>query len=226
MSADGGVRADSPPVPATPPRRIVWLVRAGGWLVRLLGATWRIHVRNDGEMRRLRSAKQPIIFTIWHGELLPLLYQHQRQGVAVLISEHGDGEIIARVATNFGYGTVRGSTSRGAVRALLAMARVIDDGHDLAITPDGPRGPAKSFALGPVVVAQRTGAPVIGVSVTASRAWRFKSWDRFMVPAPFARVTITYTDAMRVDSRDARDVEALAERVRALMTTDEQRAGG
>lgn len=194
--------------------------------MRLLGATWRIRLRNDEAVRRLRSAKQPIVFAIWHGELLPLLYQHRREGVMVLISEHGDGEIIARVATNFGYGTVRGSTSRGAVRALLEMARVIDDGHDLAITPDGPRGPAKSFALGPIIVAQRTGAPVIGVAVTVSRAWRFRSWDRFMVPAPFARVTIAYTDAMRIDSRDAQDVEAKAEQMRALMTAGEQRDRG
>lgn len=217
---------ESPPLPAAPPRRVVWLVRAGGWLVRLLGATWRIRLRNDEAVRRLRSAKQPIVFAIWHGELLPLLYQHRREGVMVLISEHGDGEIIARVATNFGYGTVRGSTSRGAVRALLEMARVIDDGHDLAITPDGPRGPAKSFALGPIIVAQRTGAPVIGVAVTVSRAWRFKSWDRFMVPVPFARVTIAYTDAMRIDSRDAQDVEAKAEQMRALMAAGEQRDRG
>ncbi len=72
----------------------------------------------------MRAAKEPIIFALWHGQLLPLLYLHRDQGVVVLISEHSDGEIIARIASSFGFGTVRGSTSRGAARALLALARV------------------------------------------------------------------------------------------------------
>src|SRR5262245_14468223 len=112
-------------------RRIAWIARAGVWLVRLLGWTWRIRVTHGGDVRRLRAAKQPIIFNLWHGQLLPLLYHHRREQVAVLISEHADGEIIARIAESLGYRTVRGSTSRGAARALLGLAREVTDGHDL-----------------------------------------------------------------------------------------------
>ena len=205
-------------------RRIAWLVRAGVWLVRILGSTWRIRVTNDDTVRRLRAAGQPIIFTLWHGELLPLLYQHRREEVAVLISEHGDGEIIARIAERLGYRTVRGSTSRGAARALLELGRVLGEGHDLAITPDGPRGPAKSFAPGAIVVAQRTGAPMIGAAVSASSAWRLKSWDRFMIPRPFARVTIAYSDAAHVEGNVARDAVEEVDRMRSAMAAAEARA--
>ena len=95
-------------------------------------------------VRERRAAKQPIIFSLWHGHLLPLLYHHRGEGVTVLISEHGDGEIIARIAERLGFRTVRGSTSRGAARALLGRRACVEQGGDLAITPDGPRGPARS----------------------------------------------------------------------------------
>lgn len=211
---------------APTPRRIVWLARAGVWLVRLLGWTWRVRVSHDDAVRRARDAKRPIVFTLWHGELLPLLYHHRGEGVAVMISEHGDGEIIARIATALGFATVRGSTSRGAARALLAAARVVDEGGELAVTPDGPRGPAKSFAPGPVLIAQRTGAVVIAAAAHASRARRLESWDRFMIPAPFATVRVAYSDALELDATDERGVDAQVERLRGLMAAAEARARG
>src|SRR6185436_357214 len=102
------------PVDDRAPPRITWSARAGELLIRMLAPTWRIHVTHDAAIRRLRSEKTAFIFLLWHGQLLPLLYHHRNEGVAILISEHGDGEIIARVATRLGYRTVRGSTSRGA----------------------------------------------------------------------------------------------------------------
>ena len=156
-------------------RRIARIAGFGVWLVRALGWTWRIRITHDEDLRQLVTANVPIIYSLWHGHLLPLLYHHRDQGVVVLISEHGDGEIIARIATSLGYRTVRGSTSRGAARALLGLARVVNDGGSLAVTPDGPRGPAKSFAPGVAIVAHRTRAPVIGVGVSATWAWRLKT---------------------------------------------------
>lgn len=203
-------------------RKVAWATRAGAWLVRLLGWTWRIRVTRDESVRRFRAEGRPIAFALWHGQLLPLLYHHRGEGIVVLISEHTDGEIIARVAQTFGFGTVRGSTSRGAARALLALARVVESGHDVALTPDGPRGPAKSFAPGTMIVAQRTGAPVIGVVATADRAWRLKSWDRFLIPKPFARVNISYCDPVDVDAATAREAAERADGVRAAMERTEQ----
>jgi len=200
------------------------LARAGVLLVRLLGRTWRISASHDAEIAKLRAAGQPIVFSLWHGDLLPLLYHHRDEGVTVLISEHGDGEIIARIAESLGYRTVRGSTSRGAARALLELAREVEDGHDLAITPDGPRGPAKTVAPGVAVVANRAAAPVIGAAVFAPSAWRLKSWDRFLIPRPFARVSIAYSDAARIDGAGSREAAREADRVGAMMQEAEQRA--
>jgi hypothetical protein len=211
-------------VPLT--RRIAWLVRLGTLLVRVLGSTWRIRVSYDHDVRRLRAARQPIIFMLWHGELLPLLYHHRDEGVVVMISEHADGEIIARIAENLGFATVRGSTSRGAARALLGAAHMITDGHDVAVTPDGPRGPARTIAPGSAIVAQRTGAPVIAACAAAKRAWRLKSWDRFLIPKPFATVRIAYSDETLVVASDARAAADAAQSLHAVMDAAEQRTGG
>ena len=192
----------------------------GAWLIRALARTWRFRVTHDEAVRAARSSKTPIVFSLWHGQMLPLLYTHRDEGVAILISEHSDGEIIARIAMRLGYNTVRGSTSRGAARALLGLSRVLESGGDLAITPDGPRGPAKSMAPGVAIVARRAEVPVIAVAASASTAWRLKTWDRFMIPRPFARVHVAYSDAVYVTTTDA----ANDERLRAAMALAEQRA--
>jgi len=102
---------------------------------------------------------------------------------------------------------------------------VLESGRDLAVTPDGPRGPAKSYAPGVLVVAQRTGAPVIGAVATTTSAWRLKSWDRFLIPKPFARVNVTYTDAQRIEAPNARQAAAGADAMRQAMERAEQRIG-
>jgi len=129
-------------------RKLRWTVRAGAALLRLLASTWRVRPVNDGPLNEARRSGQHVLFALWHGELLPLLWYQRGRGVAVLISEHRDGEIVAQIAESLGYRTVRGSSSRGASRALLGLARAIEEGHDGAITPDGPRGPAHVFAPG------------------------------------------------------------------------------
>ncbi|HEY4305930.1 MAG TPA: lysophospholipid acyltransferase family protein [Gemmatimonadaceae bacterium] len=205
-------------------RRTARIVASGIWLIRVLAWTWRYRILNDDDVRRFRAAKRPIIFALWHGQMLPLLYQHRDEGVTVLISEHGDGEIIARIARHFGFRTIRGSTSRGAARALLELVREVQSGNELAITPDGPRGPAKSFAPGTVIIAQRGGAPIVPAVVHVPFAWRLGSWDRFIVPKPFAKITVAYGDAIEIDSASAREATGSADRVREAMVAAERRA--
>src|SRR5690606_27078113 len=130
---------------------------------------------------------------------------------------HGDGEIIARVAEALGFRTVRGSTSRGAGRALLGMSRTVQSGGDAAFTPDGPRGPARSFAPGALIVAQRAAAPVIPLAVAAERCWRLGSWDGFVVPKPFARIAIAYGDPEYLDFASPREAADQTRRFEALM---------
>jgi lysophospholipid acyltransferase (LPLAT)-like uncharacterized protein len=198
-------------------RRIGWAVRLGLPLLRLLASTWRIRQSNRAPMQRVRDGGKPVIITIWHGELLALLWHHRHEGITVLISEHGDGEIIARVAEALGYHTVRGSTSRGAGRALLGTSRTVQAGRDAAFTPDGPRGPARTFAPGALIVAQRTGAPIIPLRAFATRSWRLRSWDRFTIPKPFARINVAYGDPAYVDAPTPRDAVLQTDRFQDLM---------
>jgi lysophospholipid acyltransferase (LPLAT)-like uncharacterized protein len=207
-----------------PRRREALIAGLGVWVVRLLASTWRIRVTHDEEFRDARAKGQPLIFALWHGQLLPLLWQHRNEKIAILISEHGDGEIIARIAESLGCRTVRGSTSRGAARALLGLVRVIGEGNDLAITPDGPRGPARSVAPGALVVAQRAKAPILPIAASASSAWRLKSWDGFLIPRPFARVHVSYGDLVYVAAATTRDAADEADRLRAGIDSAERRA--
>jgi lysophospholipid acyltransferase (LPLAT)-like uncharacterized protein len=197
--------------------RVRWIVRAGTLLIRLLGMSWRVRTLNDEAVGPMRASGRRVIFTLWHGELLPLLWAHRGQGIAVVISEHRDGEIIARIAERLGYTTVRGSTSRGGGRALIGLMRAIQAGHDGAVTPDGPRGPAHVFAPGAAIAAQRTGASLLMVRAAASRAWRLKSWDRFIIPKPFATVRVIYGAIVPMDVGSPREAALEAPRLQALL---------
>jgi lysophospholipid acyltransferase (LPLAT)-like uncharacterized protein len=206
--------------------RTRWLARAGAVLIGLLARSWRIRVVGREAVDALRAARRPVAFAFWHGQMLPLVWQHRDEGVAILVSSHRDGEIIARIIHAFGFRTVRGSSSRGAGRALLGLVRELQGGGEVAVTPDGPRGPARRFAPGALVAAQRAGAHVIPVSAHASRAWRLKSWDRFLIPKPFARVTFAYGTPTLVAAPTAREAAGEAERFEALLAQTEEAARG
>ncbi len=165
----------------------------GGRALRALAGTWRVREVGREGWRARRAAGLPTVVAIWHGQMLPLLAHHRDEGVAVLVSEHRDGEIITRVLRAFGFQTVRGSTSRSGARALLELARTLRAGREVAVTPDGPRGPRHTFAPGALVAAQRGGAAVVGVAAHVDRAWRLGTWDGFEIPKPFARITVAYT---------------------------------
>lgn len=198
-------------------RKTAWLARLGAVFIRVLALTWRVRFVNDNVVQSLKQRRQPFTYVLWHGQLLPLLWTHRDRDVAVMISEHRDGEIIARIATSLGFRLVRGSTSRGAARALLMGSRELNAGFDLAITVDGPRGPAKSVAPGALIIAQRTGAPMVPTAASASRAWRLRSWDRFMIPKPFARINVAYGEPILMNANSARDATEDTEGVRVAI---------
>ncbi len=176
--------------------RTRWTARIGARLVWILARTWRVRYVNGGQLDEARRQQLPVIYAIWHGQLLPALWSHRGRNISVLISEHRDGEIIARVAHFLGFRTVRGSTTRGASRALIGLVRELGAGYAIAITPDGPKGPYHTFAPGTLLVAQRSNCPILPVGIHASRAWRLNSWDRFVLPKPFARITVNYEPFM------------------------------
>ncbi len=149
------------------------------------------------------SSNQGVIYTLWHGRLLPLTYLHRNQNIATLISQSSDGEYIARVVERWGYTALRGSSSRGGSGALREMIKTAWSGRSLAITPDGPRGPRQKLKPGVLTLAQLTGLPIIPMSASATRAWWVDArWDLFLVPKPFAQVFVRYADPVYVP-RDA-----------------------
>ncbi|MBA2685669.1 MAG: lysophospholipid acyltransferase family protein [Gemmatimonadaceae bacterium] len=207
-------------------RRARWVSAIAGVGVRLLARTWRVREVHQGKRDIVRQHEQPVIFCLWHCELLCLMWNFRKLGIVVLISEHGDGEIASRAAESMGYRTIRGSSRRGAERALLALAREVEGGAHVAVTPDGPRGPAESFAPGALIAAERSGAPIVLLRAVADRAWRLNSWDRFIIPKPFARLTIYIGEPVFVRTGSLRDAASESPTFQALMRELPVAAGG
>jgi lysophospholipid acyltransferase (LPLAT)-like uncharacterized protein len=203
-------------------------IALGSWLLHALGATWRVTVHGRQALLDRAPEAARVVLVLWHGQMLPLLWAH-RQPTGVMISEHRDGEIIARIVERFGFFGVRGSSSRGGVRALLEGVQVLKRGADMAITPDGPRGPRHSFAPGALVLAHRAGVAVVSLVAHVDRKWQLRSWDGFEIPKPFARITIEYGEPVVLGDADARAVAArtdeFAQRMREAVARVASRAG-
>jgi lysophospholipid acyltransferase (LPLAT)-like uncharacterized protein len=190
--------------------------------VRALGVTLSVRAEGLEPMRPLWRTGRPLIYAVWHGRILLVPWLNARlrrtdgaRDVRVLASRSRDGELIAAFVRRFGLQVVRGSSSRGGVAALRALARALQAGQDVGVVPDGPRGPSCRAQAGIVSLAATTGAPIVPLGVSARPARRLRSWDRFMVPTPFARCAVVFGPAVRVTRDD--DREAVRVRVeRAL----------
>jgi lysophospholipid acyltransferase (LPLAT)-like uncharacterized protein len=164
---------------------IAAIAAIGAPAIAALGSSlrWRVdgleHLTLDGSSRR------PIL-AFWHGRVLAATYYFRHRGIVVMISENFDGEWIARIVERFGYGTSRGSSSRGGQRALLQLKREMESGKPAGFAVDGPRGPARKAQPGVVWLAKLTGNPVVPFHIEASSAWSLASWDRTQIPKPFS----------------------------------------
>jgi lysophospholipid acyltransferase (LPLAT)-like uncharacterized protein len=167
--------------------------------MRLLACTWRMRTEHEERWRLLYEAGRPHVFLLWHEVLLPLLWHHRRQGITIVVSENRDGQYLADFARALGYRAVRGSSSRGAARALLGAVRELQAGRAVAFTPDGPRGPRRELKPGVVAAAQRGGGVIMPIHARADRGWRLDSWDRFLIPKPAARITVSYGRPFEVE---------------------------
>lgn len=191
----------------------------GPRLVHALAATWRYRVTGDEHLRALRAERRPFVFVLWHHSILPLLYLHRHQDVVMLISRHRDGGYVADLGERWGYRSVRGSTRRGGEVGLLGVVRALQNGAEVAITPDGPRGPAERVQPGALAAAQHAGVPLIPVGAQPRAAWRLKSWDRMQIPKPFARIDVAYGPPIHVGAgKDGmrRGMDAVADALRAV----------
>ncbi|MBN2585976.1 MAG: DUF374 domain-containing protein [Candidatus Fermentibacteraceae bacterium] len=162
----------------------------GRVFMRLSGLTWRVRYIRPFSGRAGMARGRAVFFAFWHGRQLPLIHTHRGEGVAVLVSRNTDGQYVTNVLHSMGFDTIRGSSSRGGMEAVRGMAGRLRNGRDCAITPDGPRGPLEKAKAGTAHISRLGGRPVVPMGTSAWPAVRFHSWDRFMLPLPFARVVV------------------------------------
>ena len=174
-------------------------------LLRLLASTWRWRVEGGDRCRGAEQAGRHAIIAFWHGRIVHGLFHFRGRGIVVIVSENFDGEWIARIIRRLGYGTVRGSSSRGARKALRQMMRE-SKAHSTAFTVDGPRGPARSAQPGAVWLSKATGNPVVMFHAEAANYWTMRSWDRTQIPKPFTTVALVIGEPFVVP-RDADEPE-------------------
>jgi lysophospholipid acyltransferase (LPLAT)-like uncharacterized protein len=200
------------------------LVRALLWLV---GFTWRYEIiAAEGVTPVLFGQKAGAeIYCFWHQCVLPCTLYFRRTNAVILISRSFDGELIARILRMFGFDAVRGSSSRAGREGLLGLKRVLEGGTPAIFTADGPRGPIYQTKMGPVKLAQLTGAPIGAFHLEPERAWAMKSWDRFLVPMPFTRIVVSWGPWTHVPvDLPAEEFEPKREELNAAIETARLRA--
>jgi lysophospholipid acyltransferase (LPLAT)-like uncharacterized protein len=167
-------------------------------LIQLLGATYRWRIDGADHYDHVVQAGRQPIMAFWHGRILPATLFFRDRGIVVITSANFDGEWIARIIERFGYGTARGSSSRGGARALVQLKKLMAEGRPTAFTIDGPRGPARVAQPGVVFLAKITGNPIIPFHIEAARAWTARSWDRTQVPKPRSIVGIAIGEPFHI----------------------------
>jgi hypothetical protein len=201
--------------------RVVWALL---WIV---SRTWRFEViAEEGVVPVLFGQKPgPEIYCFWHQCVLPCTVYFRRSYAVILISKSFDGELITRILKMFGFDAVRGSSSRSAREGLRGLKQVIETGRTAIFTADGPRGPIYQTKMGPIKLAQMTGAPIGAFHLEPEHAWVMGSWDRFLVPKPFTRICVSWAQWTRVPAELApEEFEPKREELNAAMERARLRA--
>jgi len=193
------------------------VVAIGPAIIRMLGSTWRVRFINSEVVDGVHATGRRMIYAFWHCHILPLGFNYRGRGVVVLSSLHRDGEISARLMQALGFVVERGSTTRGSVSGLVRMVRRAREGRDLAISPDGPKGPARVAKAGIAFLALKAGGPIVPLGVGVDRCTRLSGWDRFVIPHPFARVVVLHGEPYEVEPGS--DLNVVAE----LLTAELER---
>jgi lysophospholipid acyltransferase (LPLAT)-like uncharacterized protein len=175
---------------------IAWLVY---WCVRLIGPTMRTEIIGVHNAVQIRKSGEACIGAFWHRSIFPAVWIWRNRGIVVMNTVNFDGQWTRRVIERLGFGTAQGSSSRGAIEGLSAMAKSLEEGHHVAFTIDGPRGPRYVAKPGPVILARRTGRPISVFHIAVEWGHTFeKSWDLFRVPYPYSRVVMFVAPPIRV----------------------------
>jgi lysophospholipid acyltransferase (LPLAT)-like uncharacterized protein len=189
------------------------------WLIRFICSTVKFEV----EGLENHSETEPLIYCFWHNRIPMATYFWRRRGIVVMSSQSFDSEYIARFIQRFGYGTAKGSSTRGARAGLIQMIRAVRAGKSAAFTVDGPRGPIYVAKPGALLVAAKSNAAILPFSISLDRCWRLKSWDRIEIPKPFARAVIVIGQQIRIE--DGNNEVELERFQRALEAVRDQGEG-
>lgn len=174
------------------------IVMIGAIFIRLLACTIRVVDRPKKHPEKLLRQGKDVIYAYWHSFILIPVYTARNLGIKVLVSQHRDGEFITQVIERFGFVTIRGSSTRGGTRALLKLVKDPDDRATLAITPDGPRGPRFVVQPGIIFLGQKTGLPIIPVSLGLTNFWELPTWDKLRIPKPFSKAALIYGEPIHI----------------------------
>lgn len=172
-------------------------------LMHILGHTARLKVIGYEQVTELVQSGQGFILAVWHGRTLLPVHYCRGMGIWAITSLSRDGELQTRIVSRFGYRTIRGSTGRGAVKAALAACKRLEEGGILAITPDGPLGPANEVQPGTIFMAQRAGCPIIPIGVGARPRRLMRAWDEYLLPLPFAKCALVFGEPIRIGKDEA-----------------------
>lgn len=185
----------------------------GRALLRFWGKTARITVLGEQAYQELREQGKPVVLLIWHERLLILPYFFRHRGIFPLVSPSRDGEIITRIGQGWGFNILRGSGSHAIAKVWVEMKKKLQQGGEVLIIPDGPKGPARKLKPGGIKLAQETGAYLVPWTYSTTRQKRFNTWDNFLMFFPFHRVVAIYGKPFKVDP-DMTDEAFEAERIR------------
>jgi lysophospholipid acyltransferase (LPLAT)-like uncharacterized protein len=189
-------------------RKAAVIAALGAPVIRALGSTYRWRVDGFSHYESIVASGKRPIFAFWHGRILPATLFWKNRGIVVITSQNFDGEWIAGIIRRFGYGTARGSTSRGGARALVQLRRDLAEGRPAAFTLDGPRGPARVAQAGAVFLAGATGHPILPFHIEANRFWTTGRWDQTQIPKPFSTVAVAIGEPFHVPDTAEPTIEA------------------
>lgn len=199
--------------------------------IRALGATLRYRVEGLERLAPIEAMGKRAVLAFLHGRQFLLVHGMRGRGMGVMSSLSRDGEIQARTLTGLGFTLVRGSSSSGGARALIAMMRLLEKGHHVSFAVDGPRGPLHEVKPGVVYLAKKAGAPVVPILTSAERAWIFsKAWDLYLLPKPFSRAVVRLGEPIWLDedlseAAVARDAARIREALLSLQAEVDARMG-
>ena len=180
-------------------------------LIRVIGQTIRYETEGLEHLESIENDGKLPIYAFWHDRIFAMTWYFRNRGIAVITSQSKDGEYIARFIQRLGYSAIRGSSTRGGVGALIEMIKAMRNGTPTAFTVDGPKGPRYEVKPGAVLLAKKTGNPIVPLAVECENYWTIGSWDRLQIPKPFTRAKLIIGKPIFVYSGDGMEQEKLSE---------------